>query len=85
MATRKPQFSCYLDPSIDAEIETYLAKNGLAKGKLIEQLWRFYNFRDQSLILEKFAREAAKEMSPKDKYFFNKLVTLLQTILKGDS
>jgi len=85
MATKKPQFSCYLDPQIDAEIEAHLTKTGQAKGKLIEQLWRFYNFRDQVLMLERFATQVSKELSEKDKKFIERLLLMLKTTSKGDN
>lgn len=85
MTTKKPQFSCYLDPAIDAEIESHLKKSGQAKGKLVEQLWRFYNFRDQNLMFDRFATRFTRELSEQDIVFARRLVTLLQNALRGET
>lgn len=85
MGTNKPQFSCYLDQKIAQEIEDHLAKSGHAKGKLIEQMWRFYNLREPSILYDKLAALMTQEMSTQQRASAERVLALLQRALKGDT
>ena len=85
MGTEKPQFSCYLDPIIDAEIKAHLKLSGQAKGKFMEQLWRFYNLRDNTLLYDKLASRFTKDVEPMQRIWAQRIVNLLQRILKGEA
>lgn len=83
MSTTKPQFNCRLDPQIDREIDAHSRVSGVAKGKLVEQLWNFYNLRDLRTLREKLCAEALVNRNPKQVSELYLLMLALQNILKG--
>jgi hypothetical protein len=85
MGTNKPQFSCYLDPQIQKEIDAHLTQSGQTKGKLIEQMWRFYNLREPSLLYDKLASRFTRDMTPQLREWAQRVVVLLQQVLRGET
>lgn len=82
MGTEKPQFSCYLDPTADEDIKNHLKKNGQAKGKLVEMLWRFYNLQDLNQLYDKLASTfTSTDLTPQQKAWATRVISLLQTAL----
>jgi hypothetical protein len=83
MSTTKPQFNCRLDPAIDKEIDDYTRVTGVAKGKLVESLWNFYNMKDLRVLREKLSAEALICHDPRKLSELYLLMITLQNILKG--
>lgn len=54
MSTVKPQFNCYVERDVHEEISEYMELTGIPRGKLVEQMWRFYQMRDITLLKRKF-------------------------------
>lgn len=83
MSTTKPQFNCRLDTQVDQEIDAYSRTSGVAKGKLVEQLWAFYNVRDLKTLRERLCAHALTCTEPKQLSELYLLMLALQNILKG--
>lgn len=83
MSTTKPQFNCRLDPQVDQEIDDYSRQSGIAKGKLVEQLWAFYNARDLKTVRERLSAYALTCSEPRQLSELYLLMLALQNILKG--
>lgn len=84
MGTEKPQFSGYIDPQVESEIKTHLERSGQAKGKLIDQMWRFFNLRDLNLLYDKLASIFTGELTPHQKSWARRVITLLQNALREE-
>jgi len=83
MSTTKPQFNCRLDPEIDKEIDNYARTSGIAKGRLVENLWNFYQIRDLKGVREKLCGHALVSHDPRELSQLYLLMLSLQKILNG--
>ena len=83
MATHKPQFNCYLDPQVEQEIADHLKQTGLPKGKLVEQMWRFYNLRDLGQLHTKLAAFVVQSFDPNQAVWLARISALLKKVLQG--
>jgi len=83
MSTTKPQFNCRLDPQVDTEIDDYSRQSGIAKGKLVEQLWSFYGLKDLRGLRERLCAHALTCRDPKQISELYLLMLSLQNIMKG--
>lgn len=89
MATSKPQFNVYLDPTIREEIEAHVTRTGVPKGKLVESMWRFFNLRDIPMLVDRMAVYITKGVPDKDLPHLHKLMIAikkgLDERLEGDT
>lgn len=82
MATNKPQFNGYVDQQTYDETAKFLEKTGVARGKLIENMWRFYNLRDVALLQQKVTLLASEGIPERDVPQLYQTMLVLQRALK---
>jgi hypothetical protein len=81
MATTKPQFNCYVDPQIQKEINEHLTRTGLAKGKLVETMWRVFSMKSIPTMVERLELYISRGMQERDIVHLKRLSLLLQRML----